>query len=331
MLKAYDNVGSRDEVDCDLSAKALPENVVWLDLLDPQPDELRFVEQFIKVALPADESLGDLQTATRLRFDGDTIQVFTPVVFRAAKTVLRTTTVGFIVNSHLIVTVRTERLSAFDDYVAREFKHEDGKVHGPMDVLVGLLESIVNRLSDGMEKVGADLDRVSHEIFAGKLDRSNRDKPIKYEADLERTLRFIGRNGDLTSNIRDSLLGVGRLLAFVSANAADRIPPDAKAHIKTLRQDIASLNDYESRLTDKVQFLLDSTLGFISIDQNRLFKLLTVASVLGIPPTFVVGLYGMNFKNMPEYDWAWGYQWGLAMVILSIVVPAVWLRWKGWV
>ena len=79
-----------------------------------------------------------------------------------------------------------------------------------------------------------------------------------------------------------------------------------------------------------MQFLLDSTLGFINIEQNRTFKLLTVISVIGIPPTFVVGLYGMNFKSMPEYDWSWGYQYGLTLVVLSIVVPVVWLKVKGW-
>ena len=91
-----------------------------------------------------------------------------------------------------------------------------------------------------------------------------------------------------------------------------------------------SLNEYETRLTAKVQFLLDSTLGFINIEQNRTFKILTVASVIGIPPTFVVGLYGMNFKNMPEYDWAHGYAWGLGLIAISMVVPIVWLKVRGW-
>ena len=93
---------------------------------------------------------------------------------------------------------------------------------------------------------------------------------------------------------------------------------------------MAALGDYENRLTDKVQFLLDSTLGFINIEQNRTFKLLTVASVIGIPPTFIVGLYGMNFKVMPELEWQYGYAWGLFLVVVSIVVPMVWLRLKGW-
>lgn len=330
MLKLYDNVGARDEVACDLAATTLPAGVVWIDILDPSRDELAFVERFVRVTLPADETLGDLQTANRLRFDGETVQVFTPVVFRDPEKSLRTTTVGFILGSTLLVTIRTETLRSFDDYVARVSAPGDVTVHQPVDVLLGLFETIVDRLSDGMEKVGADLDGVSTHIFSADRTRPEAMKPIRYEADLQNTLQTLGRSGDLTSNIRDSLLGIGRALAFVAANAPDKMPPSAKTRLKALRQDITSLNDYETRLTDKVQFLLDSTLGFISIDQNRMFKLLTIFSALGIPPTFVVGLYGMNFKSMPEYDWTYGYAWGLGMVAVSIILPALWLRWRGW-
>jgi magnesium transporter len=94
--------------------------------------------------------------------------------------------------------------------------------------------------------------------------------------------------------------------------------------------DVASLNDYETHLTDKIQFLLDAALGFINTEQNDLFKVLTIASVIGIPPTFVASMYGMNFHNMPELSWAYGYQWGLGLIILSTVIPVVWFKIRGW-
>ncbi len=331
MIKLYDNVGSRDEVPCDLSAAVLPPGVVWLDLYDATPAELDFVERVVDLKLPSDDRLTDLQTSSRLRLDGETLQVFTPVVFRDAADRVRITTVGFILSPKLLVTLRTEELKSFSDYIQRKTTAADEhKVHTATDVFVGLMETIVDRLADGMEKVGAELDEVSRNIFNGHLDRTQHPKPIKYEADLQSILQIVGRSGELTSNVRDSLLGIGRVLAFIATNVQEKLAADPKMRIKTLRQDIAALNDYESRLTDKVQFLLDSTLGFINIDQNRMFKLLTVASVIGIPPTFVVGLYGMNFKNMPEYDWAYGYQWGLLLVALSIAVPVIWLKTKGW-
>ena len=331
MIKLYDRVGHPDEIAFDFADATLPDEVVWVDLYDATREELQFVERVVQLALPGDDDLTDLQTSSRLRLDGDTFQVFTPVLFRDATNQLRITTVGFVLSPDRLVTLRTEELRSFSDYVRRKrAPGEQTKVQSPVAIFLGLLDAIMDRLADGMELVGADLDTVSRKIFNGHLDRTRHPKPVKYEADLEVTLQVIGRSGELTSNVRDSLLGLGRVLAFVSSNASERLDDGARDRVNTLRQDIASLNDYETRLTDKVQFLLDSTLGFISIDQGRMFKLLTIASVIGIPPTFVVGLYGMNFKGMPEYDWAHGYAWGWFLIIVSAVVPAVLLKLKGW-
>jgi magnesium transporter len=117
---------------------------------------------------------------------------------------------------------------------------------------------------------------------------------------------------------------------YIAANAAPYLEADIRAKLKSLQRDIASLNDYETHLTDKIQFLLDATLGLTNIDQNNIFRILTVVSVIGIPPTFVASMYGMNFKNIPEYDWSFGYQYGLFLIALSAIVPIIWFKWRGW-
>ena len=91
-----------------------------------------------------------------------------------------------------------------------------------------------------------------------------------------------------------------------------------------------SLTAYETHLSNKVQFLLDAVLGLINTKQNDIFTVLTVVSVVGIPPTLVASIYGMNFKNMPELTWAWGYQWGLFLIVLSTIIPILWFKWRGW-
>ncbi len=98
-----------------------------------------------------------------------------------------------------------------------------------------------------------------------------------------------------------------------------------------MRQDVASLNDYDVQITGKVQFLLDATLGFINIQQNNVIKVLTVASIVGIPPTLIASIYGMNFKGMPELTWAWGYPYGLTVIALSAILPLVWFWRRGWI
>ena len=112
--------------------------------------------------------------------------------------------------------------------------------------------------------------------------------------------------------------------------AKDWVPAELKQRIKTQRSDIASLNDYEMHLTNKVQLLLDATLGLINIEQNNIIKVLTIVSVVGVPPTLVASMYGMNFKGMPELDWAWGYPYALTLILVSAVGPLLWFKKRGW-
>jgi magnesium transporter len=110
----------------------------------------------------------------------------------------------------------------------------------------------------------------------------------------------------------------------------DWFEPEFKARLAAIAKDVGSLNDYEGQLSNKVQFLLDAVLGFISIEQNDLFRVLTIVSVVGIPPTLVAGIYGMNFRFMPELAWSWGYPFALAVILLSAVLPLAWFKWRGW-
>ncbi len=102
------------------------------------------------------------------------------------------------------------------------------------------------------------------------------------------------------------------------------------ARMKAIRADVASLTDYEAHLSGKVQFLLDATLGFINIEQNEIVKTLTVASVVGIPPVLVAGIYGMNFRQMPELGWRYGYPFAIILIIVSAIIPLAWFKRRGW-
>ena len=119
----------------------------------------------------------------------------------------------------------------------------------------------------------------------------------------------------------EDLLGAERIIPLRRSVRKAWMPPGYDARIATLQRDIASLNDYDAQISNKVQFLLDATLGFINMQQNDTIKVLTVVSVVGIPPTLVASIYGMNFKFMPELDWAFGYPFGLALIGLSAILP----------
>ncbi|RYC32614.1 magnesium transporter CorA [Lichenibacterium minor] len=326
MITLYDPAAAAREIPAAATPLALADDTLWVDLIDPSDEDDARVEQATGLVLPRAHQLAEIETSSRLVAEGDVLMMSTPVLYREDG-VVHSTPVGFVLGRDRLVTVRAHTLKSFSDYVAG--RQGAVPLDGPVDALLGLLDGIIARMADGMEAVGAELDGVSKEIFGiTKLDANQ--KPVRIERRLAATLQTVGRSGDTTSYARDSLLGINRLLVFLANKGGDRIGPAHHERIEVLKQDVAALGDYETRLTDKVQFLLDSTLGFINIEQNRTFKLLTVISVIGIPPTFVVGLYGMNFKNMPEYDWSYGYEWGLFLVVLSIVVPIVYLKVKGW-
>src|SRR6185312_353572 len=155
-------------------------------------------------------------------------------------------------------------------------------------------------------------------------------RPAREQADLRRDLQAVGRSGDLSSQIRDTLLGLGRIVPFVATHGADWMDADTKAGLETLRHGVASLSDYDVHLLNKVQLLLDATLGLINIEQNNIIKVLTIVSVVGVPPTLVASMYGMNFKAMPELDWAWGYPYALVLIAASAILPLLWFKLRGW-
>jgi magnesium transporter len=193
------------------------------------------------------------------------------------------------------------------------------------------MEAIVDRLADVLERIAGELDTLSHRLFrASPTEPSRRQRSAVESASLRVFLRRIGHNGDLVSKIRDSLLGIARIVPFVLSLAGEWLPADVKPRLETVRQDVTSLNDYDAHLANKVQLLLDATLGMINIEQNNIIKVLAIVSIVGIPPTLVASMYGMNFRHMPELDWAWGYPYGLAVIAVSAILPLLWFKWRGW-
>jgi magnesium transporter len=181
-----------------------------------------------------------------------------------------------------------------------------------------------------LEHVEARLDEISDMIFREEAAAEKAQAPGRETERLRGILRQVGRSGDMTSNIRDCLLGIGRIVPYVENHGGDWISSENKQRLAVVKQDVASLDDYKTHLTDKIQFLLDATLGLTNIDQNNIFRVLTVVSIVGIPPTLIAGIYGMNFKNMPELSWEWGYPIGLGVIALSAIVPVIWFKVKGW-
>jgi len=329
MLALYDNRGVRIGLAADAVKPALPTDVVWIDLLKPEVSEVVFVEKTTGLAVPSVEELSEIESSSRLRARNGALYLSAPLIFRPEPDQPLSTPAGFVLTRDRLITVRFAELPSFASFADRTIAADSPPVTSA-GIFAELLEVVVDRLADALERSASELDGLSHRLFrAGPAAPLSRRRSIE-EADLKVILRRVGHNGDLASKIRDSLLGIARIVPFVLTLAADWLPPEVKPRLETLRQDVASLNDYDAHLLNKVQLLLDATLGLINIDQNNIIKVLTIVSVVGVPPTLVASMYGMNFKHMPERDWSWGYPYGLALIVLSAILPLLWFKWRGW-
>jgi magnesium transporter len=329
MLIFYRSRAGSGEAPSDLAAGALPAGVAWIDLFRPSPAEVAFVERTTGLSVPDAAELSEIESSSRLRNDNGALYLSMPLTWHALADQPVSTPVGFVLTPERLITVRFEELPSFVQFA----EHDLGAETDPLTsgaVFAGLLDAIADRLADTLESIAAELDSLSHRLFRNPVaEPEGRRPPARESADLRIILRRVGHNGDLASKIRDSLLGIGRIVPYVSG-LAQWLPPEVQPRLETLRQDVHSLSDYDEHIGNKVQLLLDATLGLINIEQNNIIKVLTIVSVVGIPPTLIASMYGMNFK-MPEYGWSWGYPYGLAMIALSAILPLVWFKWRGWI
>jgi magnesium transporter len=299
---------------------------VWVDLHNPSAEDIARARTEYQLNIPTRAALEEIETSSRLQAAKDTLTISVPATPYHEGQEPLTSPIGFVLTPQLLVTVRFDDLITFRQ-VADELAKED-RTQTSAQVLVAIIEAVVDFSADrleGCKSITRDLSRVVFHKAARPRRNVQRNNKL-----LRETLIRIGDIEESLSHTRETLLAIQRAIPFIMEHGKDWIGDDVVARLRTAAADIQSLNDFGVHLTDKVQFLLDATLGFINTEQNDIFKVLTIASVIGIPPTFFASMYGMNFHNMPEYSWAFGYQWGLLLIVLSTLIPIAWFKWRGW-
>ena len=300
--------------------------VSWIDLVHPTDEERASVEGSYGLDLPSREELGGVELSSRISVKNGVLFLSMPTVSHMSELEQAPSPLGFVLSKNLLVTIRYAQLHAFDT-VAEKRSRDDGRFTS-VETFAALVDEMVDLSADLIERIAADLDGVSRAVFS-KLGRQQHVTQSNDE--LRGVLIGVGNAGERLSRIRDSVLGLQRIVPFVAGTEQDWIPANIRVRLKATQSDLTSLAEYETHLSDKVQFLLDAVLGFINTKQNDIFQVLTVISIVGIPPTLVASIYGMNFKNMPELSWAWGYPYGLLLILLSAILPILWFKWRRWV
>jgi magnesium transporter len=302
------------------------DGTIWFDLVGADEAETHVVEQHTGFDLPNRAELSQIEPSSRLSFKDGVLRLAAPMIAHPEGEHPKLSHIGLILTPRMLVSVRYEPSKAFDA-VAASVGPKCPQISS-VDIFVALMEGFVEDQADLLEAARAQLDEISHRVFREPSRDRRRTKLSNLL--MREKLRALGLVGERTSIIRESLLGMDRAIAFAQEAAKDWFGADAVRRLKAVRDDLSSLALFEEHLLGKVQFLLDAVLGFISIEQNDIFKVLTVASVVGIFPTLFAGWYGMNFQNMPELHWAYGYQFGITVIAASTILPLLWFKWRGW-
>jgi len=307
-------------------------DAVWVDVVSPDADELALVAAGTRLSLPSEADLLEIESSSRLSAvpspTGDVLTLSMPLV-QMTPDGGRAVPLGVVLSPERLITIRFAPSQVFQNFATRQREPAEPR---SADILIGLLEAIVDRQADALEGMRGEIDRLSHRIFHLKLSPEGERAGAKrreQESELREMVSALGRLYDSVSLVRDSQLGIARIVPYVAATAG-WLPKTMTARLKVIARDVGSLNEFITHMTDKVQFVLDATLGLINIAQNDLMKVLTIVSVIGIPPTLIAGIYGMNFVNIPELHWHFGYAYGLGLILLTGIAPLLWFRRKGW-
>lgn len=304
--------------------KKLPESAVWLDLINPTPAEDTAVEARVGISIPTREDMAEIEASSRLYVEDDARFMTASVLAGVESDKSGLVNISFILVGNRLVTVRHGSPRVIDLYIQRICKMKKGPAKGEA-ILLGMLDAIIDRTADILEKTGADIDDVSQRIFG------RHKNAVRARKDYMEILRQIGRKGDLLSLVRESLVSISRMVGFLSVPyEGKKLSTDTRNQLTVMRRDADSLRDHTSYLGDKIIFLLDATVGMVTIEQNDLVKIFSVVAVILMPPTLIATVYGMNFRMMPELDWSWGYPLALLAIIVSAVVPYMIFRWKRW-
>ncbi len=321
MLSSYIERDGRVEV-TETIATLHDTRLIWVDLLDPTEQERLAVEQRFGLSVPSQAEMAEIEPSNRLYEEDGALFMTATLVAQVESGSPLSAPVTFILGEQHLITLRYIDPKSFRTYSGHVQKARLIDLR-PVGILIGLLEAVVARQADILERISLDADQISIHVF-----RANEQEQPKALSEL---LKDIGRCGELTSRLREAVVSVIRLLTYFGhPENGHRNDETMRERIKTLGRDLASLGDFANYQSNKVQFLLDATLGRINIEQTNIIKIFSVAAAAFLPPTLIASIYGMNFDIMPELHTVYGYPFALAAMVLSAVLPLWYFKRKGW-
>lgn len=289
---------------------------LWVDLVEPEESEREFVQTALGQSLATRPELEDIESSARFFEDEDGLHIHSFFFFEDADDHAGNSTVAFTIREGRLYTLRERELPAFRLYRMRARRQlmVDGN---PYELLLDLFETKIEQLADEIESIYSDLEKLSRIIMEGRQG-----------AEYDAALSTLAEQEDIGWKVRLCLMDTQRALNFLLRKA--RLPVGQLEQAREILRDIESLLPHNESLFQKVNFLMQAAMGFISIEQNRIIKIFSVVSVVFLPPTLVASSYGMNFEFMPELSWSFGYPAAIIFMMLAGLAPYLYFKRRNW-
>ena len=297
---------------------------IWFDLVNPSREEERRIEHLGGLQVPPREEMAEIEVSSRLYTERGAHYMTANILYAVDSPEPQGTAITFILTEKHLITVRYAEPRAVKLFLTRA-NQGDTSCDTPVAIMLGLMEAIIDREADLIERLQSETEKIAQNIF--EMKGGERSRPGRYDI----TLRQIGRAGEISSRVRESLLSLGRVITYLSQVVVLRQDVESvRQRLRTEEKDVQSLSDHIHYLTSRINFMLDATLGMVTIEQNQIIKLFSVAAVMLMPPTLIASIYGMNFRNMPELAWEWGYPFALLLMVVSALGFYAYFRRRGW-
>jgi magnesium transporter len=290
------------------------ENVVWIDLTNPTSSEIKTVEHFSALALPDIKETEEIEASSHYEVYPDGLQVNCSFLHQVNGQ-FSITNVAFLFKNKCLISLCAREVPILSRLQARAQKNSK-LITDPLSTIIALIEDKIEKLADLSEEAHLAIDKISRQIF-------NRQNIIK-----EEIIDNLSRQDDLNGKIRLCLMDGQRDLNFLLRRG--RLLDHNINTANDILEDIKTLLSHNTFLSERLDFLLNAALGFISIEQNKIIKIFSIAAVVFMPPTVIASIFGMNFEIMPELSWSWGYPAALLSMIVAGLAPYVYFKNKGW-
>ena len=305
------------------------ENIFWIDLLTPDAEELAFAEKMCSIEMPTKDEMREIEATSRLYCEDGARFMTTTVLSRVETDDPIIAEITFILKERVLITIRHT-----DSYSFRVFSHTLLRMQNTNRDLVflGLLETLVDRQADVLERFGTVLDALSKKVFGTHHTRRKEKRDDPDTDDLRDALEELGRVGDLITRQRDALVNLLRMITFAgNEDSCLSAHENLYVPLRPVSRDVNSLAEYASFLSNKINFMLDAVLGLINIEQNDIVKVFTITSVVFLPPTLIASVFGMNYKYIPFLDTEWGFWLSLVLMVIAAVLPLVIFKIKRYI